>query len=386
MQDNRLLDFCDTTTQRRLIEALIAADGHRAAAADQLGMSERNVYMALARIKRKAAARGFAPDNDMTKVAAPGFLVKGTSTLYDADGEQKAQWVKTTATADRDERLRESITEAFEDWRGVGRIAAAPKHCTEELLTVYPMGDPHLGLYAWGEETGDDFNLDIAETNLCEAVKRLVACSPKSQTCILLNLGDFFHSDTQDNRTARSGHALDVDTRWSKVLRAGVRAMMTCIEAAAKKHEKVIVKNLIGNHDDHTSQMLGLALALFYEGNERVEIHDNPGKFWFHRFGQVLIGAGHGDTTKPAQLPGIMATDRAEDWGKTRHRSFYTGHIHTQNVAEYPGCIWESFKTMAAKDAWTAAKGYRSGRDMYCIVHHQDHGEVERHRVDVAML
>jgi hypothetical protein len=322
----------------------------------------------------------------MTKVAAPGFLVKGTSTLYDADGEQKAQWVKTTATADRDDLLRESIAEEFEDWRGVGRIAAAPKHTTDELLSIYPMGDPHLGLYTWGEETGEDFDLKIAEDNLCEAVKRLVACSPKSQTCILLNLGDFFHSDTQDNRTARSGHALDVDTRWSKVLRAGVRAMMTCIEAAAKKHEKVIVKNLIGNHDDHTSQMLGLSLALFYDGNERVEIHDNPGKFWFHRFGQVLIGAGHGDTCRPAKLPGIMATDRAEDRGKTRHRYFYTGHVHTQNVSEYPGCIWESFKTMAAKDAWTAAKGYRSGRDMYCIVHHQDHGEVERHRVDVAML
>jgi hypothetical protein len=132
--------------------------------------------------------------------------------------------------------------------------------------------------------------------------------------------------------------------------------------------------------------MLGLSLALFYEGNERVEIHDDPAKFWFHRFGQVLIGAGHGDTTKPAQLPGIMATDRAEDWGQTKHRYFYTGHIHTQNVAEYPGCVCESFRTLAARDAWAAAKGYRSGRDMYCIVHHKDHGEVERHRVDVAML
>ena len=386
MQDHRLLEFCETETQRRLIEALIASDGCRGGAAQQLGTTERNIYRSLARIKRKAAARGWAPDSNMVKVAAPGFQVKGTSTLYDADGEQKIQWVKTAATADRDDLLRESISEAFEDWRGVGRISAAPKHTTDELLSIYPMGDPHLGLYSFAPETGDNFDLKIAEDNLCEAVKRLVACSPKSQTCILLNLGDFFHSDTQDNRTARSGHAIDVDTRWSKVLRAGVRAMMTCIEAAAKKHEKVIVKNLIGNHDDHTSQMLGLSLALFYEGNERVEIHDNPGKFWFHRFGQVLIGAGHGDTTKPAQLPGIMATDRAEDWGKTRHRYFYTGHIHTQNVAEYPGCIWESFRTMAAKDAWTAAKGYRSGRDMYCIVHHQDHGEVERHRVDVAML
>jgi len=386
MQDHRLLEFCETETQRRLIEALIASDGCRGGAAQQLGTTERNIYRSLARIKRKAAARGWAPDSDMVKVAAPGFQVKGTSTLYDADGEQKIQWVKTAATADRDDLLRESIAEAFEDWRGVGRIAAAPKHTTDEMLSVYPMGDPHLGLYSFAPETGDNFDLKIAEDNLCEAVKRLVACSPKSQTCILLNLGDFFHADSMDNRTARSGHALDVDTRWSKVLRAGVRAMMTCIEAAAKKHEKVIVKNLIGNHDDHTSQMLGLSLALFYEGNGRVEIHDDPAKFWFRRFHNVLIGAGHGDTCKPAQLPGIMATDRAEDWGKTRHRYFYTGHIHTQNVTEFPGCTWESFRTMAAKDAWTAAKGYRSGRDMYCIVHHKDHGEVERHRVDVAML
>jgi len=159
----------------------------------------------------------------MTKVAAPGFLVKGTSTLYDADGEQKAQWVKTTATANRDDLLRESIAAAFDDWRGVGRIAAAPKHTTDELLSIYPMGDPHLGLYTWGEETGEDLDLKIAEDNLCEAVRRLVACSPKSQTCIFLNLGDFFHSDTQDNRTARSGHALDVDTRWSKVLGVDTR-------------------------------------------------------------------------------------------------------------------------------------------------------------------
>ena len=223
MQDHRLLEFCETETQRRLIEALIASDGCRGGAAQQLGTTERNIYRSLARIKRKAAARGWAPDSNMVKVAAPGFQVKGTSTLYDADGEQKIQWVKTAATADRDDLLRESISEAFEDWRGVGRIAAAPKHTTDELLSIYPMGDPHLGLYTWGEETGEDLDLKIAEGNLCEAVRRLVACSPKSQTCIFLNLGDFFHSDTQDNRTARSGHALDVDTRWSKVLGVDTR-------------------------------------------------------------------------------------------------------------------------------------------------------------------
>jgi len=31
-------------------------------------------------------------------------------------------------------------------------------------------------------------------------------------------------------------------------------------------------------------------------------------------------------------------------------------------------------------------QGYRSGRDMYCIVLHEQHGEIERHRVDVGAL
>lgn len=384
--DSRLLEFCETERQRNILTALIENGGNRRKTAKEIGLSERGLYQLIARVKQYAARHGVSPDHGLTHATPPGFAVKGVSTLYNADGEQTAQWVKTTAEAERPEALREAILEAFEDYRGRGKVSAAPKHSDADLMTVYPMGDPHLGAYSWAEETGDDFDLKIAEQNLCESVSRLVACSPKSEVGLILNLGDFFHSDTSENRTLRSGHALDVDTRWAKVLRVGVRAMMQCIESACRKHQTVIVKNLIGNHDDHTSQMLSIALGLFYEGNERVIIDESPSKFWFHRFGRVLIGATHGDTCKPTALPGIMAHDRAGDWGETKHRYWYTGHIHSQTVMEFPGVLWESFRTLAGKDAWTASKGYRSGRDMYAIVHAKDHGEVERHRVDIGML
>ena len=384
--DLGLLDFCESEAQRRIVEALVKSDGNRKKAGDSIGITERSVYRTISLLRKRAARHGVSPDYGLTHATPPGFAVKGVSTLYNADGEQTAQWVKTTAESQRPEALREGILEAFEDYRGRGKVSAAPKHSEADLMTVYPMGDPHLGAYSWAEETGDDFDLKIAEQNLCESVSRLVACSPKSEVGLILNLGDFFHSDTSENRTLRSGHALDVDTRWAKVLRVGVRAMMQCIESACRKHQTVIVKNLIGNHDDHTSQMLSIALGLFYEGNERVIIDESPSKFWFHRFGRVLIGATHGDTCKPTALPGIMAHDRAGDWGETKHRYWYTGHIHSQTVMEFPGVLWESFRTLAGKDAWTASKGYRSGRDMYAIVHAKDHGEVERHRVDIGML
>lgn len=385
-KDAGLLDYCETETQREAIQALISTNGNRRGASKKLGCNERNLYSILSRVKRQAAQKGYSPEHGMIHTAPSGFSVKGVSTLYNAEGEQRAQWVKTTAESQRSDDLRDAIIDTFSEWKGKGKISAPPARAEEDLMTVYPMGDPHIGMYSWADETGTDFDLEIAENNLCEAVDRLISCSPKTKTGLILNLGDFFHADTMDNKTRRSGVSLDVDTRWAKVLRVGVRAMMRCIESASKRHEKVIVKNLIGNHDDHTSQMLSLALSLFYDKNDRVIIEDQPAKFWFHRFGKVLIGAAHGDTAKPATLPSIMATDRATDWGETKHRYWYTGHIHNQQVIEFHGCIWESFRTLAGKDAWHAAQGYRSGRDMFAIVHSKDFGEVERHRVDVSML
>ena len=46
----------------------------------------------------------------------------------------------------------------------------------------------------------------------------------------------------------------------------------------------------------------------------------------------------------------------------------------------------ESFRTLAPKDLWTAQHGYRTLREMVCIVHHKRYGEVERHRNDILMI
>jgi hypothetical protein len=99
-----------------------------------------------------------------------------------------------------------------------------------------------------------------------------------------------------------------------------------------------------------------------------------------------LIGTTHGDTCKFPKLAGVMAADKPKAWGRTKHRYWYTGHFHSSKVEEYPGVLCEQFRTLAAKDAYTAGAGYRSGRDMRVIVLHKEFGETERHRVDVMQL
>jgi hypothetical protein len=382
----KLKQFALNEMQLRKIEAVIEHGSNRAAA-KALKLAPSSVDNTIQSIRRRAARLGYSPQHDMTRPAPDGFSVSGVSTLYNAEGEISAQWVKTKQ--EREMLLKATIEAAIEIFSEhdmkVPKIAQ-PKASMKDLLTVYPMGDPHIGMYAWAEETGEDFDLKIAERNLTSAVEKLVADAPASEQALIINVGDFYHSDNQSNRTSRSGHQLDVDSRWAKVLRVGIRAMRQCIEATLRKHAKVHVINEIGNHDDHTAQVLTLALAMAYENNPRVTFDESPSRFHYYRFHDILIGVTHGDTVKPDKLGGIMATDKPEDWGATKRRYWYTGHIHTRNVFEVPGCEVESFRTLAGKDAWTASMGYRSGRDMYCIVHHKNYGEIARNRKDILML
>lgn len=382
--DIELLTYA-TEAQAVAIRAVHEHGSARAAAA-HIGISHQAITAAIARVRANAAQRGYAPEHDMRRPAAPGFAVKGTSTYYDEDGKVRGQWVKTTQDkAEMAELLKEFALGLAEEVKGLAPLTKPPAATDDDLLSVYPMGDPHVGMMAWWEETGNNFNLKIAERLTCAAVDRLVSSAPASRRALLLNLGDMFHADNQSNVT-RSGHQLDVDGRWKKVLQVGLRAMVHCIRRLLEKHAEVLVRINSGNHDGHTSYALALMLDCYFHGEPRVIIDLSPAATWYLHFGNNLIGSTHGDTIKGKDMMGVMAADKAAEWGQTRHRYWYVGHVHHQDVKEYPGGVVEYFRTLAARDAWHAGQGYRAGRDMRLIVLHREHGEIERHRCDIAML
>lgn len=368
--------------------AAVASQGSHQKAALLLGVDKARIGHAIKAVKRRATLQGFAPESDFTKSIPEPHVLKGVSSLYDGEGKLRLQWVKTKLDETKArEAIEEWVAWLVQDVAGKApKIKCASKWLDADLLSVIPMGDPHFGMYSWGEESGEDFDLDIAEKQTQAAASRLVASAPPSREALILELGDFFHSDNNSARTERSGNALDVDTRWARVMQVGLRAMTNVILLALAKHAKVTVRIVAGNHDPHSSYALALGLDAFFRNEKRVKVDLSPAPFWYYRFGKVLIGATHGDTCKPDQLPGIMAADRAKDWGETQFRYWYHGHIHHQTVKEHPGCMVESFRTLAARDAWHTGAGYRAGRDMRCIVHHKDFGEIERHRCDIAML
>lgn len=268
-----------------------------------------------------------------------------------------------------------------------GRITPPrPRDLDDDLLAVYPAGDPHFGMLAWGEESGADFDLKIGTENYMAAMDRLIGGEPRASHALIALLGDTFHADNQTNQTPKSKNQLDVDTRYAKIFRAVLRTIVHAIDTALATHRHVTVWSLRGNHDEHSAYVLAVALDAYYRQEPRVTVDLTPSRFFWLRFGKCMLGGTHGDTVKPPQLESIMASYRPGDWGETTHRHWLTGHIHTSQRHEYRGCVVETFRTLAAADAYAASHGYLSRRDAHRIVFHREWGEVARSIVNVDYL
>jgi hypothetical protein len=305
MIDPKLREFA-TERQCAILDAL-DKHGTQRAAAEALGLSHGTVGDAMAGLKKRAARSGWSPTHDMTHIVPDGFRLKGTSTLYDAEGKPKLQWVKSTIDHERAEEIARQAVEALSSSvEGMAPLTEPPARVMSDLLAVYPFGDPHVGLYVWAKECGDAFDLEIGRKLTLGAVDRLVATAPAAETAILLLLGDVYHQNDQTNQTPSHKHPLDVDSRYVKVLQIGIETYRHAIIRALQKHKRVIVKAVPGNHDPQAIWALIFTLAAYFSNETRVEVDIGPAKHWYFRFGSVLIGSTHGDTTKHEKLGGVM--------------------------------------------------------------------------------
>ena len=374
-----------TPRQLEYLDA-IEREGSVAAACDSLGINQRVVFRAIKSIKNRAALGGFSPDHDLTHSVPDGYVLKGASTLYDQDGVPKQQWVKSAIDPKRQEELLQEAIEALCEGVKPAKPVKAPAKTMDTLMSVYPVGDHHFGMMSWGEETGKDYDTSIAEALLIGAVDYLVDAAPASEQATLILLGDLLHYDSFEAVTPRGRNLLDSDSRYPKIVNIAMGTVRHCITRLLRKHAHVRIVVVGGNHDPSSRVFLRVALAHLYENEPRVDVDASPSAFHYVRFGKVLIATHHGDKVKPDRMPGIIATDRPQDWGETEFRYCYSGHVHHDAVKDFPGIRVESVRVLPPNDAWSHAAGYRAGRDMRRIDIHREYGEVARQTVNPAML
>ena len=374
--------FAESESQAE-VASLVDGGMTKREAAKRLGISERNVYKMLERIKINAIKRGYSPDHDMTHVVPEGYKVKGISTYYNEDGKPTGQWVKS---ATDEERRAEALLEAVENAATAlpkFKPAKAPKQIDENLASRLTITDFHLGMKAWKDSDGEDWDLKIARNVFLNSINDMLNASPKSGTGILNQLGDFLHWDGLVQVTPTAGHHLTGDDRYSKLVELSISVMTEAVHLMLKRFGKVVVVQAEGNHDLASSVWMRKFIKHRFEDEPRVEVIDNEFPYYAYQHGDIMLGFHHGHKMKMAQLQKLFASEPRfrKMWGDSNHAYIHCGHLHHERLLDDAGATVEQHPTLAARDNYSSSNGYVSQRGAKVITYDKSEGEV--HRVTV---
>ena len=387
--DDRLKSYA-TARQGEYIDAVNEHGGIRAAAR-VLGVDGSTISRAIKSAMTKAAAQGFAPEAGLNSPVPDPFVARGHSTLERIEhaervdpvtGERRKPILQWTKTALDDQKWAEAVKAGIAAFlEDTPKLPVAPplRDYDHDLIPWIQIGDGHLGQLCHAAETNENFDLKIAEHELFCAIGALIDELPPVERLVINDLGDFTHYENFKGETEHSGHKLDFDTRFPKMIRVYSRLMRAIVEKALTKarHVDVIVNQ--GNHSRTNDIWMAELLDVAFGHTDRVHVLNNGNVFIGYRMGNTFVMTHHSDKCKPKDLIGVMISDYREDFGETEHHYIDIGHIHHQMVVkEYPSVFVESFNNLAPNDKHHHDAGYRSRRSIMMILRSRTYGEVGR--------
>ena len=372
-----LIDYAKTDRQRETIKVWEDCGRNGAKAAGILNISPSTLRDHVNAVKSKASASGYSDNWDATRHVPEGEFVIGRS-IYTQDDEGNKAWLKTKRTiqeAEKEKALKAFVEELNSHLKKAKKTPKEKKIRPLDIMPTITIGDAHIGMRADGSETrGRDFDSKIAAKEILDAVDDLTDKMPQAKTGMLVQVGDFTHSDGSSPFTTK-GTLVDVDTRFEKIMRTAAKVMIHAIDRMLDKCDTVQVVVARGNHDSDTALAVQLILEFYYSNEPRVNILKSKGFFHYLQWGKWLFGIHHGDKVKAAKLAQIMPRDMPNAWGATTHRMWFVGHFHHASIQEFEGVTVQKFGTLAPPDAWHAGQGYGSDHTMSMIVFKKDGGK-----------
>ena len=386
MDLEKLKEFA-TKRQSEIIDAVIMYGSQKKAAAE-LEINSRTLERSLQTARRNASRRGWSPQHDMTHSVPDTHVVKGVSTFYDEHSNPIRQWVKSDLKKESQEAALQAFADALvDDLPKYQPLPSKPLTGASEALTAYVIGDAHIGMRVTKERNGDsDWDLEISERVTVGAIEKLIQASGGSDVGLMLDLGDFGHSDNLQNTTSSGQNHMDMDGDYGDSIAAQTRIYRRSIDLMLKSHNKVILMMVRGNHNSSTSRCMNVMLKAFYENEPRVEVLDNVHKFQHITYGNNLLVTHHGDRMKPQRGFEYTARSLSKEWGTCEHKHLLMGHVHHHTAVEIGGMLCETFQALPAGDAWHSDSGYGAKRTMSAIVYNKKHGEIQRHKVGINQL
>ena len=327
------------------------------------------------------------PEQDIAGLVPDDFGVERATITVEPDGTLGRQWLKARFDPQVLREQLEDIRAGFLDTIPKPKFYTKPLlERDENLMSLFVVTDLHLGALSWKEETGADWDISIAEETMMRYIEKASSLAPASKRATLLNLGDLLHTDGLKPVTPMSGHVLDADSRYQKMVRVAIRCIRRAVDILLERHDEVYLINATANHDESAASWLKEAFHMFYENHPRVFVDTSADVYYAMEWGNVSIFAHHGHKRNISNIETVFASKFREIIGRTKYSYAHLGHLHSTEVKEGNLMLIERHRTLAAPDAYASSGGWMSGRSGNIPTYHKDFGEISRVTIPFDMI
>lgn len=236
---------------------------------------------------------------------------------------------------------------------------------------VVGLVDHHFGKLCWKPETLNSYDLKIATELYARAIvatQRQCEARQSDIDEIIMPIGnDFAHIDNRIGAT-EAGTPQDFDGRYEKLAGVMEEALIRSVEQA-RQIAPVRIIWVGGNHDRVTSMWLCRCVHWAFANDKYVTVDTSACPVKYTQFGLCLLGFAHGEAPKKKALQSQMATERADEWAKSKAcREWITGHFHTEMTTERMGTneeagqVFRVLPSLCGTDSWHYRNGFSMSR------------------------
>jgi hypothetical protein len=280
----------------------------------------------------------------------------------------------TSKSKEPTDALAEVIANFIPEYQPVGDVYLN-NNFTNDSVAILSIQDLHFGKEG-NESIAEQFK--TAVTNLVHRAYR----SHHLTKIIYVIGGDLLNMDSFSGTTT-SGTPVDNHQRAHDAYKEAFDALYWSINYLKQFCENLHVVYLPGNHDRLSSYHMAHALSKCFDTEDYtiyfdVEYAERKVVVYGHNF----FAFEHGDMHKKNTAL-TYATEFPLSWGRTRHRTCYTGHFHSKKTIEYTtenehnGFSIKHLPSLCSTDYWHYHNKYTgSKRQAIMEIHDLEKGKI----------
>lgn len=206
-------------------------------------------------------------------------------------------------------------------------------------------------------------DMHFGETKLQDLQEKLIEITQTLQKgynkVVIMNAGDFFHSDDMFSSRTISGTVLETVDMVAAVNDA--KAFMdTVFRSALENANEVEYQYVAGNHSSF-EYFFNEYLIVKYPEAKIVQHNELSTAFMLDN---VLIALAHGHKIKKNNLSQVISYEYRELWGKASEVHCFTGHYHQLESQTLNGVIVHQLGTPKKADTYERQNGWIASRKL----------------------